>query len=168
MKWLAAQKGHNVVGIDIVDLSAQQFFAENNVPFNKYTIDDDFFVYESTENAIKIKFFVGDIFDVSAQSAGYFDAVWDCNALVAIKPPDRNKYICKIDSLLKPSGCILLSTYEYDPTLHNTDPYPMTPDDIKLLFSSFYVQLVETMDASEYFNFKFPWSKRHVFQIKRK
>ena len=129
---------------------------------------DDFSVYEPTENAIKIKFFVGDVFDVSVQSAGCFDAVWDCNALVAIRPPDRDKYIQKIDSLLKPSGCILLSTYEYDPTLRNTDPYPMTPDDIELLYSSFHVQLVEAMDASEYFNFIFPWAKRHVFHITRK
>ena len=34
MKWLA-QKGHSVVGIDFVDLSAQQFFTENDLPFNK-------------------------------------------------------------------------------------------------------------------------------------
>ena len=129
---------------------------------------DDFSVYESTENAIKIKFFVGDVFNVSA---GCFDAVWDCDALVAIRPPDRDKYIQKIDSLLKPSGCILLSTYEYDPTLRNTDPYPMTPDDVELLYSSFHVQLVEAMDASEYFhvfNMKLPWAKRNVFHITRK
>ena len=34
MKWLAEQ-GHSVVGIDIVELAAQQFFTENDLPFNK-------------------------------------------------------------------------------------------------------------------------------------
>ena len=34
MKWLA-EKGHAVVGIDIADLPAQQFFTENDIPFNK-------------------------------------------------------------------------------------------------------------------------------------
>ena len=34
MKWLAEQ-GHSLVGIDIVELAAQQFFTENDLPFNK-------------------------------------------------------------------------------------------------------------------------------------
>ena len=34
MKWLAEQ-GHSVVGIDIVELAAQQFFTENDLPFHK-------------------------------------------------------------------------------------------------------------------------------------
>ena len=124
---------------------------------------NDFPVYESTDDAIKIKFFVGDIFDISAGLSGHFDAVWDCDALVAINPQDRGKYICKIDSLLKPSGRILLSTYEYDKTYSNTHPYSMPPDDIESLFSSFNVKLVKTTDVSaEYSKF------RHVFQLTRK
>lgn len=34
MKWLA-DKGHAVVGVDIVELAAQQFFTESNIPFKK-------------------------------------------------------------------------------------------------------------------------------------
>ncbi|XP_003382923.1 PREDICTED: probable thiopurine S-methyltransferase [Amphimedon queenslandica] len=165
MKWLA-EEGHTVVGVDIVDLSAQQFFTENDIPFKKHSIED-FSVYEATDDAIKIKFFVGDVFKISAEC---FDAVWDCNALVAINPQDREKYIQKIDSLLKPSGRILLTTYEYDKTLRNAHPFSMPPGDIEALFSSFNVQTAETIDETERFktNFNLPWAKRHVFHITRK
>ena len=124
-------------------------------------------MYEATDNAIKIKFFVGDVFNILAEC---FDAVWDCNALVAINPQDREKYVQKIDSLLKPSGRILLSTYEYDKTLRNAHPFSMPPGDIERLFSSFNVQTAETIDETERFktNFNLPWAKRHVFHITRK
>ena len=34
MKWLA-ERGHAVVGCDIVELAAVQFFTENNIPYKK-------------------------------------------------------------------------------------------------------------------------------------
>jgi thiopurine S-methyltransferase len=37
-----------------------------------------------------------------------FDFIWDRAAMVAINPPDREKYAKKIKSLLVPSGTILL------------------------------------------------------------
>ena len=145
----------------------------NNVlKFSPISLDaaDDFLVYESSNESMKIKFLVGDVFKCSTGNTGYFDGIWDCNALVAINPQDREKYVDSLQSLLKPTGRILLSTYEYDKALRNTHPYSMPLQDIEALFTSFNVQLTETMDISERFmtNFNIPLAKRHMFYVTRK
>ena len=187
MKWLA-EKGHAVVGIDIVELAARQFFTESNIPFKKckkYTLmisesiidllidtTDDFSVYESTDDIMKIKFIVGDLFKCSVASIGSFDAIWDCNSIVAINTEDTKRYAKLLDSLLKSSGRILLSTYEFeDPSRRDQSPHNLPPDAVKDLFGEEYsVTVTETLDHTALFCIKYqiPWAQRHLLYLVKK
>ena len=68
---------------------------------------DHFTVYESTDDHLNIKLLVGDILHCTVESIGHpFDSIWDCNALVAISPSDRERYVATLTALLKPNGRI--------------------------------------------------------------
>ena len=66
--------------------------------------------------------------------SGLFDGIWDCNALIAVNPEDRVKYVELLCSLLKPSGNILLSTYDYDQSLRNKFPHSVPESLVRSLF----------------------------------
>ncbi|XP_019849402.1 PREDICTED: probable thiopurine S-methyltransferase isoform X2 [Amphimedon queenslandica] len=162
MKWLA-DKGHAVVGIDIVELAAQQFFTESNIPFKK--------LYESTDDMMKIKFIVGDLFKCSVERIGSFDAIWDCNSIIAINPDDTKRYAKLLDSLLKSSGRILLSTYEFeDLSGRDQPPHNLPPDAVKGLFGEKYsIAVKETLDHTALFCIKYqiPWAQRHLLYLSK-
>lgn len=217
MKWMAEQ-GASVVGCDLSELAAEEFFSENNIPYKKcmcvcvlcinntlyiyplmlpflltlpfvityyYIITlfsvcldsiDNFTVFESTSNAHQIKLLAGSIFNCTKENTGGpFDIIWDCNALVAINPEDREKYIDTHNSLLKPSGRILLSTYEYSEAFRAQatarPPHTIPPDVVKTMYErlKFRVNLVESIDYSERFQIRFniPQTVRHLFYISK-
>ena len=93
-------------------------------------------VYSNTEK--NIKFIIGNIYDQSTIETigiGRFDSIWDCNALVAINPEDRRKYVNVLCSLLKPNGKILLSTFDYDQSLHHDFPHSVSESIVNTLFN---------------------------------
>lgn len=131
---------------------------------------EKFIVYESTDDKLSIKFLVGDIFDCSPDSIGCsFEAIWDCNALVAINPEDREKYITTLYSLLKPSGHVLLSSYVYDHSLKTGPPYSLPHQLLKSLWGEpkMTVTLLETIDFSDLFSkfFGIPLANRIILHI---
>ena len=128
---------------------------------------DDFSVYESTNDKLKIKFLVGDLFNCTSSNTGYFDAIWDCNSIVAIDPQLREKFADTVCSLLKPSGRILLSTFEYNTSIRYDYPHSILPATFETLFSTCNVVLAETIDITKWFKpiFQLPWAKRHILYI---
>lgn len=149
-----------------------------NYSFFLFCLDsiDDFTVFESTSNAHQIKLLAGSIFNCTKENTGgSFDIIWDCNALVAINPEDREKYIDTHNSLLKPSGRILLSTYEYSEAFRAQatarPPHTIPPDVVKTMYErlKFHVNLVESIDYSERFQIRFniPQTVRHLFYISK-
>lgn len=137
---------------------------------------DNFSVFESTSNAHQIKLLVGSIYNCTKENTGGpFDLIWDCNALVAINPEDREKYISTHNSLLKPSGHILLSTYEYAEAFRAQaiarPPHTLPPDMVKTMYErvKLHVNLAESIDYSERFQIRFniPQTVRHLFYISK-
>ncbi len=102
------------------------------------------FLVSTKENATvysnedkNIKFIIGSIYDpsiIDTIGVGRFDGIWDCNALVAVNPDDREKYINILCSLLKPKGRILLSTFDYDQSVHRSFPHSVSERIVKSLF----------------------------------
>jgi thiopurine S-methyltransferase len=152
MKWLA-ELGHNVVGCDVIEKSAELFYNENNISFEKYN-DDGFIIYKSTDQNLKIKFYVGDVYKCVSDRIGTFDAIWDCNAFGAVDKEDRERYISLMSSLLKPSGRLLLCANEYDQALRWEAPHTIPSQLVKELFGheGFSVELVGSTDISERFS----------------
>lgn len=129
-------------------------------------------MYESTDDMMKIKFIVGDLFECSVDRIGSFDAIWDCNSIVAINPDDTKRYAKLLDSLLKSSGHILLSTYEFeDPLGRDQSPRNLPPDSVKGLFGEKYsIAVKETLDHTTLFCIKYqiPLAQRHLLYLTKK
>ena len=145
--WLARQ-GHSVVGVEISPIGVRQLFEENNLPYSS-TEGDKFTVFEATED-IKLKVFVGSMFDLTPDMTGLCDAVWDCRAMVAVNVADRETYIRVIRSILKPEGVILITRLEYDPREHSGPPFNLTKDIVQASLGDGYsIEDLESLGMKE-------------------
>jgi thiopurine S-methyltransferase len=113
--WLA-DRGYHVVGVDLSEVAAKAFAAENK------------------QHTDRIEYRVGDFFDVTPESIGKFDLIYDRAALIALPPNLRPKYAEKLQSLLAPSGRILLISLEYDPQQMQGPPFEVPESEIRTLF----------------------------------
>ena len=121
-----------------------------------------FTVYSATDHNIKI--YCGDVLKFLPSVAGQFDAIWDCNALVAVNTEDRHQYVDLLISLLKPGGKILMTTWEYDESLKKGQPFSINEEHIRHLFEpQCHVQHLEVMDGSRLCKqFNLPWANHLV------
>ncbi|XP_077867437.1 putative thiopurine S-methyltransferase [Saccoglossus kowalevskii] len=119
MKWLA-DKGHNVVGAEFAELPCKVFFDEQGLKYDTTPMEgvSDGFLHKSDDG--KIKFFQSDFFKFTKSHAGVFDVIWDRASLVAINKKDREKYVDKIISLLKPDGVCMLESLVYEGSFRGT------------------------------------------------
>ncbi|TYB90462.1 thiopurine S-methyltransferase [Oceaniovalibus sp. ACAM 378] len=87
---------------------------------------------ETLENwhAPGLDFFVGDIFDLTAQDLGPVDAVYDRAALVALPPTMRDRYAPHLIGL---TGGVqqLLITFEYDQTAMDGPPFSIDGPEVR-------------------------------------
>ena len=128
-------------------------------------------MYTAKENSLKV--YCGDIFKFGPSTAGQFDAIWDCNALVAINAEDRSRYRDVLVSVLKPSGRILMTTWIYEQSIHLRFPLCIPPEMVQALFDSHCeMSEVECIDMATSSSFcqrhELPWAKRPVLFLTRK
>ena len=119
MLWLA-ERGHNIVGVEVVKQPIESFFEENNLSFSVEKVKlaaavDPVDVYKSVEK--KITIFCCDLFLLSEEDVGgRFDAIWDRGSLSAMQPAVDNRgkrYTAKIHSLLAADGNCMVESHLY-------------------------------------------------------
>jgi thiopurine S-methyltransferase len=124
-----ASRGAEVVGVDVSELAAEQFFAESSLvaersksgPFEAFA-------------AGGVTILVGDVFAVDPSSVGLFDAIYDRAALVALDPAERARYASLLASLLGPGSKLLLVNFDYDQTKMAGPPYAVSDATVLELF----------------------------------
>lgn len=91
MIWLADQ-GYDVVGVELVELAVEQFFAENQIQpiVVKHPTTAGLKYYQGRFNSQTITLWVGDIFKLTAQDLDSVDAIYDRAALVALPDDGTN------------------------------------------------------------------------------
>ena len=134
MIWLAKQ-GFHVIGVELSELAAQQFFSENKL---EHTIaeSDKFKVYKG----IEIEIWVGNVFEM--KPIKNVCAVYDRAALVALPLEMRNDYIKKIIEIT-PHAPHLLIVFEYDQNILPGPPFSISEEYISTNYTSFSVNLIE-------------------------
>jgi len=161
--WLCSE-GYSTVGVELSEIGVKQLFEENKISYSTSSEGQDFVVYKATEENLKV--FVGNFYKLTPEIAGTYDCVWDNNALGAAEPADREAYRKVLVSLLKPSGRVLLSNYEFDTRGRDCAPYSLSTEEIKDLFGSWFdVKFLEYPDELvEYFKTKFnvDWVRHNV------
>lgn len=137
-----SEQGHEVIGLEFSEVGIKDFFAENNLTFSEEGIDGKPFVkYMAKERNITI--YRGDLFDLSPDICGTFDAAWDRGSFVAINVPTRSRYAGLMSDLIKPSGKILMEITMYDGSKYSRPPHITTEHHLKENFKDFEVEVLK-------------------------
>eukprot|EP00658_Telonema_sp_P-2_P040938 TRINITY_DN29274_c0_g1_i1.p1 TRINITY_DN29274_c0_g1~~TRINITY_DN29274_c0_g1_i1.p1 ORF type:complete len:225 (+),score=59.62 TRINITY_DN29274_c0_g1_i1:170-844(+) len=144
MEYLA-QKGHQVLAVEIVPQAIQEYMAENpsrqlqlgpragnfrmfsTAGFIPSETPDGIpagFCFKMGEQGLgfyqdagqgQVRFAEGNVFSLPSGNFGKFEACWDRGAFVAIQPSDRSKYGELMKDALQPGGRIFMIGLEHPP-----------------------------------------------------
>lgn len=143
MIWLAAQ-GYDVVGVELVEIAVQAFFAEQNIQPNVHQLADNPAIkcYQGQLFGQEVEIWVADIFALSAEDIGSIDAVYDKAALIALPSDMRLKYSEQVRKLggnvsnkIAPQ---LLLTLNYDQSKKEGPPFSISSEQIQHYYGAHY------------------------------
>lgn len=106
MRWIAEQ-GNRVIGVELSDIAAKAFFAEQGISFS--TSEDQLPRYDA--DGIDITIYCGDFFALKSLPC---NAHFDRGALIAVPPEMRPVYAAHVNSLLSDDAEQLVITVDYD------------------------------------------------------
>jgi thiopurine S-methyltransferase len=165
LRWLA-ERGHEVVGVELSLIAAKAFAAEQGMVFVE-THEPLFTVLRGT----RITLYVGDFFDFTPAIGGRFDLFYDRAALVALPSELRPAYVQHLASLVAERAEGLLVDLEYDPLQMHGPPYTVSEAEVRGLFRKFHCEkLLEIDILEEEPHFKsrgLTWLKEAVYRLKR-
>lgn len=151
MRWIAEQGG-NVIGVEISEIAAQQFFNNlNKTP--KITSFASFKIYAS-EN---ISIWCGDFLKLPDRKMPVFDLIYDKAALVALPSRMRQNYVKKIISLTGQHTSILLHGFSYNQHEMNGPPFSVPENEVKTLYGDeFFLTILQRnfINTEKYQKFK--------------
>lgn len=141
LEWLVVH-GHDVVGIELSEIAARDFFAERG------------FTPERSETAGFVAYrhggvtiLVGDFFAATPEALGHFDGAYDRAALIALPDELRARYVERLQALMTPKGRLLLVTLHYDAA--GGPPFDVTPAEVERSFPQARITLLESVDARD-------------------
>ncbi|MCC7439023.1 MAG: thiopurine S-methyltransferase [Armatimonadetes bacterium] len=144
-------QGFRVIGVELSELAARSFFAENNLAFTESQLGD-FLRFES-EGIIIL---CGNIFHLRSDHIADAVASYDRAALVALPPEMRRKYVDHLSHILPASFKTLLITFKYPQHEMSGPPFSVEEAEVRQLFSRWEsIELLHTADIlSENLHFR--------------
>lgn len=142
MVWLA-ERGHSVVGVEIVRLAVEAFFTEQQLEPRRRSTG----VFEVWE-AGPYTLFCGDFFDITPVDVGGAGAVYDRASLIALPPELRQRYARHLLSLIAPGKNVLLVTMDYDQQEMSGPPFSVAEAEVRALYAGDCdVELLDSADV---------------------
>ncbi len=141
LRWLA-DRGHEVVGVDLSPLAARAFSSEQDTVFAE-SPEPPFTVYRGN----RITFYVGDLLDFTPGTGGRFGLFYDRAALIALPPAMRPGYARQLLSLMEAGARGLLISLEYDTSSMDGPPFSVSEDEVRTLFAKFQVDRLLQYDC---------------------
>jgi thiopurine S-methyltransferase (Se/Te detoxification family) len=126
---LLASRGHQVVGVELVEDAARAFFAEHGLT-PEQSAAGPFRVLE----AGGVRILVGDFLATTPELLDGVDALYDRAALIALPLDLRKRYARHARSLLPAGAPGLLVTIEYPQALWEGPPFAVLPDEVRKLY----------------------------------
>lgn len=130
--WLK-NKNYKVIGVEVSEKAAQDFFRENKLPFKKYS-KASFTIYQSDNLA----FWTGDFLKLKSSFLPEIDAIYDKAALIALPAEKRKRYADKLLSLCNARTQMLMNTFEYEQEEMNGPPFAVSFEELKKLFGQYF------------------------------
>jgi thiopurine S-methyltransferase len=141
LEWLAVH-GYEVVGIELSELAARDFFAERGLEPTQSELGP-FVAYR--HGAVTI--LVGDFFAADPDALGYFEGVYDRAAMIALPPELRERYVAHLPTLMTPKAKLLLVTLFYD--AEGGPPFSVSPEEVERSYPQGKLTLLESLDGRE-------------------
>jgi len=141
IRWLLTN-GFRVAGAELNGLAVRQLFDELG-------IEPDVSRLATGEHyrADGIDIFLGDIFDLSRETLGPVDAVYDRAALVALPETMRADYAAHVATITVQSPQLLVC-YEYDQAKHAGPPFSVDANEVERCYSQlFTLQCLSTLEV---------------------
>jgi thiopurine S-methyltransferase len=137
-----AARGHEVIGVELVESAVRAFFAEHSVvptegkagPLKRFS-------------AANITLYAGDFFACTPELVGPVDTFYDRAAIVALPPELRARYVPHLRSLVNPGGRGLVITFEYPQPLMEGPPFSVAEDELRRHYAGARVDLLEDASA---------------------
>lgn len=133
-----ASRGHEVVGVELVDDAVRQFFTEHEAT---PAVDELAGMRRYTAGAITIV--VGDVFATTAELVGAVDAIYDRAALVALPADTRVRYAAHLRQIAPGVRRELLVTLDYPPDAAQGPPFRVTDAEVRTLFAGAEIELLD-------------------------
>ncbi|WP_440466601.1 thiopurine S-methyltransferase [Pseudomonas sp. YH-1] len=142
MLWLA-QWGYRVLGIELAERAAIDFFAELGVT-PQITREGALRRYSYE----RLEILQGDFFDVTAEQVAGCSALYDRAALIALPPDLRADYAVHLQRIVPRQVRGLLVSLEYPQTEMDGPPFAVLADEVHRLFvEGWDVEEVERLDV---------------------
>lgn len=129
--WLLAQ-GYRVVGAELSEIAVQELFAELGLKPNVYSAGS-----LQQYHADKLDIYVGDIFQLSKNTLGPVDAIYDRAALVALPDSMRKRYAEHLITISQAAPQLIIC-FEYDQAQLAGPPFAVDSLEIHKLYSNVY------------------------------
>ena len=131
LNWLLAQ-GHRLVGIELSQPAVKEVF--DRLGLKPEVSKSGTLAHYGAKN---IEIYVGDFFDLSAETLGQVDAVYDRAALVALPVEMRRLYTRHLMALTQAASQLLI-TLEYDQSQMAGPPFSVSGDEISAHYGDHY------------------------------
>lgn len=142
MLWLA-ERGYDVVGVEISEIAATAFFTENGLPFERHH-EAPFDVYRGE----RITIYCGDFFELNSAHLAEVRAVFDRASLIALPPEARARYATHLQALIEPTVPLMVILLEYPDQQMQGPPYSVRHDEAESLFGARYqIQVLQSTDV---------------------
>jgi thiopurine S-methyltransferase len=142
MVWMA-ERGHQVIGVELSELAVDNFFAERSRA--PASLKDTGF---TIKRAGPYEIWCGDFFELSMGVTRRVVGVYDRAALVAMPYAMQARYAGKLAELIPCDVPVLLVSLSYDPSEMDGPPFPISRERIFQSFSQhFSVDHLEDTDG---------------------
>jgi thiopurine S-methyltransferase len=132
-----ASRGHDVIGVELVEDAVKQFFDEHGtVPETEAS--GDLVIYRA--GAITV--IAGDFFSVTHDHIGPIDGIFDRAAMVALPPDLRARYIAHLRDLGRDATRELLVSIEYPPESSSGPPFSVEEPEVRKTFAGASITVV--------------------------
>jgi thiopurine S-methyltransferase len=139
--WLLA-RGFRVVGAELSEIAIDELF--QSLGLQPRIAKVGALLHYSAED---IDIYVGDIFDLTAQTLGPVDTNYDRAALVALPAAVRELYTAHLMRITQVAPQLVIA-YEYDQSLVDGPPFSVSEDEIRQHYGAAYtLTALETRDV---------------------
>ena len=143
MVWLA-ERGHDVIGLEMVELAVETFFQEQNLTPEKAT-GQQHTTYRSGPYTV----YHGDALTLEANTL-HADAWYDRAAMIALPATARDGYVQQLRDQTSSDAVGLLITYAYPQHEMEGPPFSLPDEEVYRLFSNgFTVERLENMQLED-------------------